>query len=169
MWTLHPNQYANWSKCKHERFDGNTVKKNELQGGSVVCFAQHIGGPYSVEKNVQEIADEENINKLNSIETLKKFNSDLQLYKNEINSILDNLILQGKTIAGFGSARSATTLISYFDISKKIDFIVDDNEMKHFKFTPQNRIQIFPSDYMYKKESDCMIIFAWELNNLLKI
>jgi hypothetical protein len=26
MWTLHPNHYANWSKGKHERLDGNTVK-----------------------------------------------------------------------------------------------------------------------------------------------
>ena len=31
MWTLHPNQYANWSKSKHERLDGNTVKVKNMK------------------------------------------------------------------------------------------------------------------------------------------
>jgi len=26
MWTLHLNQYANWSNGKYKRFDGNTIK-----------------------------------------------------------------------------------------------------------------------------------------------
>lgn len=39
MWTLRPNHYANWGKCEHERFDGNTVeiKKNEKSRTQIPC------------------------------------------------------------------------------------------------------------------------------------
>jgi len=138
------------------------INKNELQGGSIVCFVQHINGPYAIDESVKNIIEEENKENLSSLDTVKKLHQDLLLYKKEINEILDNLIKQGKIIAGFGSAISATTFLSYFDIAKKIDFIVDDNKDKHFKFTPKFRIEVLPTKFMYERKNDCVIIFAWE-------
>ena len=83
--------------------------------------------------------------------------------KKSLNKILDEIIKKKKIVAGFGSARSATTLIKYFDISKKINFIVDDNKDKHFKFTPGDRIQVYPTQEIYnKRKADYLVIFAWE-------
>ncbi len=141
------------------------VLKNELEGGSVVCYVQHQNGPYKIEDSVNEIIEEENMLQLDNINTIKNFNNDLQKYKIEINRILDGLLSSGKKIAGFGSGISATTFINYFDIAKKIEFIVDDNEMKHYKFTPQHRIEVLPTKCMYDGKSDYILIFAWQHNN----
>ena len=141
------------------------VSKNELQGGSVVCYVQHQNGPYKLEDSVNEIIEEENILQLDNANTIIKFNNGLQNYKVGINRILDDLLSTGNKIAGFGSSISATTFLNYFDIANKIEFIVDDNEMKHFKFTPQHRIEVLPTKYIYKRKSDYLIIFAWEHND----
>ena len=37
--------------------------------------------------------------------------------------------------------------------------------MKHFKFTPQHRIEVLPTKYIYNRKSDYLIIFAWEHND----
>lgn len=140
------------------------IDKSDLQGGSIVCYTQHANGPYDMHESVKKTITEEKNSKLDKIVTLKQFDSNLLSFKNEVNSIINDLIDDGKKIGGFGSAISATTLISYFKIGGKIDFIVDDNEKKHFKFSPQFRIPIFPTKNMYEKNVDCMIIFAWEHN-----
>ena len=36
------------------------INKNELQGGSIVCFVQHINGPYAIDESVKNIIEEEN-------------------------------------------------------------------------------------------------------------
>ena len=53
-------------------------------------------------------------------------------------------------------------MIKYLDISSKINFIVDDNKDKHFKFTPGDKIQVLPSEMIYKNKQDYVIVFAWE-------
>ena len=78
------------------------------------------------------------------------------------NAKINSLNQKKSLIAGFGSSRSATTLIKFFDIAEKIQFIVDDNKEKHFKFTPGSRIQVLPSKDIYTKKPNYLIIFAWE-------
>ena len=138
------------------------VIRNPLQGGSIVCYVQHKGGKYPISKSVKQILDNEEKLKINKKESLEKFNIELQNVKEKLNKTLDTLRQQNKKIAGFGSARSATTLINYFNINSKFLYIVDDNKDKHFKFTPGNRIEVFPTTKIYEDEIDFLIIFAWE-------
>jgi SAM-dependent methyltransferase len=138
------------------------AKRNNLQGGSIVCYVQHKDGPYSVSKNLESLLKLENNSKLNDFKTYEIFSKELEKLKLDINNLLDDLIKKGKKISGFGSARSATTLIKYFNISSKISYIVDDNKDKHFKFTPGDKIQVLPTDNIYKSKQDYVIIFAWE-------
>ena len=99
---------------------------------------------------------------LNDFKTLEKFSSELNNFKIEINTLIDSLISKNSIIGGFGSSRSATTLIKFFDIGDKIKYIVDDNKDKHNKFTPGSRIEVLPSEDIYKKNPNYLIIFAWE-------
>ena len=138
------------------------VNRNNLQGGSIVCYVQHMKGPYAVSKSLKEILNLENVSKLNDPETFLRFSNELNNLKTKINLELDKLIKNKKKISGFGSARSATTLIKYLDISSKINFIVDDNKEKHYKFTPVDRIEVLPTEMIYKNRQDYLIIFAWE-------
>lgn len=147
---------------KSKNMEVVNVSRSSLQGGSLVCFAQHINGPYKVSQSVQDLLELEKNYKIQSPETLFKFSEKLNNIKNQINILLDELKEKNKSIAGFASSRAATTLIKYFDIADKIDFIVDDNEDKHNKFTPGSRIEVLPSEKIYEKKPDYLIIFAWE-------
>ena len=138
------------------------VIKNDLQGGSIVCYVQHKEGPYKITDNVKDLINIENEKKLDSPESLFKFSKELNFFKDEITNLINTISRDNEIIAGFGSARSATTLIKFFDIAEKIQFIVDDNKDKHYKFTPGSRIQVFPSEYIYENEPKYLIIFAWE-------
>ena len=138
------------------------VLRNNLQGGSIVCYVQHSDGPYSASDNLKKIIELEKSSRLDQKETFIKFSKELKNLKGKINLELDKLIKDKKKISGFGSARSATTLIKYLDISSKINFIVDDNKDKHYKFTPGDGIEVLPTEMIYKNKQDYVIVFAWE-------
>ena len=55
-----------------------------------------------------------------------------------MNKLKDN----GKKIIGYGSPAKATTALNFFGISKQIDFILEDNKLKHNKFIPGVKIPI---------------------------
>ena len=66
-----------------------------------------------------------------------------------------------KTIAGFGAARSGTTLITQMQIGSMIEYMVDDNEQKQGKYSPGDHIIVRPTNYIYKKKPDYLVILAW--------
>jgi len=138
------------------------VRRNSLQGGSLVCYVQHFEGPYKTDKSVEKILNLEKRSGLNKRKTFIDFSKKLKRTKITINKKINEIIKKDKKISGFGSARSATTLIKFFNIGSKINFIVDDNKGKHFKFTPGDRIKVLPSNEIYKGNTDYLVIFAWE-------
>tara|TARA_B100000029_G_scaffold501461_1_gene574877 strand:+ start:226 stop:1467 length:1242 start_codon:yes stop_codon:yes gene_type:complete len=138
------------------------VKRNDLQGGSIVCYVQKKGGGFNINKSVKEILIYEEKCKINDLKTFQNFSQELYLLKTELNNLLDKLNKDDKKVAGFGSARSATTLIKFLDIGNKFKFIVDDNKDKHYKFTPGSRIEVLPTDKIYEEKIDYLIVFAWE-------
>jgi hypothetical protein len=89
--------------------------------------------------------------------------------KNRINSLKKDLLkqlseikAQGKSIAAFGAPAKCTTLTHHFEFgSDLIDFIVDDSPIKHGFFTPGKQIEILPTEEMYKRKPDYVIIFVW--------
>ena len=79
------------------------IHRNDLQGGSIVCYVQHSGGPYTPTENLKNIIELENNSKLNQKETFVKFSDELKSLKRKINDQLEKLI-KDKKISGFGSA-----------------------------------------------------------------
>jgi len=88
-------------------------------------------------------------------------NDKLFSIKKELNKIIQNAKSEKKYISGFGAARSGTTFLSYFDIGKYIDYLFDDNINKHYKFSPGDKIEVLPTNAIYKVKPDYLIIFAW--------
>ena len=52
------------------------------------------------------------------------------------------LIQLGEIIVGYGAPAKATTALNFFGINKEIDYIVEDNKLKHKKFVPGVKIRI---------------------------
>jgi len=137
------------------------VERVTIQGGSLIGTAQLIGGPHKISSSVDKLIKLEEKYKLDNTETLSVFSSRMQKLKNKLRSMLANYKKQGKTIAGFGAARSGTTLITQMGIGKMLDFIVDDNLEKQGKFTPGDHILVKPTSTIYEKKPDYLFILAW--------
>ncbi len=145
------------------------VSRNNIQGGSLIGVVQFKNGIYKKNDSVTEILQLENENKICEIETFKIFSENLKNTKKNIKELIQNIQNDKKIIAGFGAARSGTTLISQMEIGKSIKYIVDDNQSKQGKYSPGDHILVRPTSYMYENFPDYMIILAWvHSKNIIK-
>lgn len=131
------------------------------QGGSLIGTAQPLGGPRSVSPAVAELVQQETARGLDRPESLAGFSRGLSSLKHDLWEALRGFQAQGKTIAGFGAARSSTLMISYFELGNVLQFIVDDNPSKQNKFTPVGRVPILPTRALYERKPDVLLILAW--------
>ena len=57
----------------------------------------------------------------------------------------------GKKVIGYGSPAKATTALNFFGVSSEIDYIIEDNSLKHGKFVPGVKIPIVSKDKISDK------------------
>ena len=114
-----------------------------------------------IDKSVTDLINLEKDEKLDQIKTIQKMNSKLKTLKLELNKMIKKIKNENKTISGFGAARSGTTFLSFFEIGKLIDHLYDDNDEKHFKFSPGDQIEVLPTNLISKNKPDYLIILAW--------
>ena len=145
----------------HHDLELINVERGPEQGGSFIGYAQFKNGPKPINSNVKKLINLENRFGLNKPETIRQMYNNLESVKRELTHLLSNLRNEGKSIAGFGAARAGTTLLSYFNIGNLLEFLVDDNKNKHYKFSPGDNLEVFPTSYIYKKKPDYLLILAW--------
>ena len=137
------------------------VERGPEQGGSIICYAKIKKQSNRIHNSVFELSALEKKEKLDKIETIQKMNDQLTDLKNELNKIIKKIKHENKTISGFGAARSGTTFLSYFGIGNHIDYLYDDNNEKHFKFSPGDQIEVLPTNDIDENKPDYLIILAW--------
>ena len=88
---------------------------------------------------------------------VSKILSDFRVFVQERNS-------HGETVAGYGAAAKASTLINSSKIGKgEIAFIVDESPEKYGRFMPQAGIPIVPKSYLSECAIKHIVIFPWNL------
>ncbi len=137
------------------------VQRVGIQGGSIIGTAQAAGGGHPANPVVAELLEQERARGLDRVETLKDFAAQLRKVKEELGGMMAELKKQGKTIWGYGAARSGTTLISQMNLGKVISHIVDDSPAKQNKFSPGDHIPILPSKALAEQKPDYAFILAW--------
>ena len=134
------------------------VERNAIQGGSIVGFVRHKkSNIFSMDSSVGSMIKEERDRGINDGNALKRFVEGISLARENIKKALGS---DGR-LAGFGSARSATTFLAVYDLGSRIDFIVDDNTDKQNKFTTGNHIRILPVKELYNQMPQMTVILAW--------
>ena len=137
------------------------VERGLEQGGSIVGYAQFSDGSRDIQDSVTKLLKLEKERKLDRPETISEMYEGLESVKTEVRNLISDLRKDSKTIAGFGAARAGTTLLSYFGIGSQLDFLVDDNKTKHYKFSPGDKLEVLPTSDIYKNPPDYLLILAW--------
>lgn len=143
--------------CKRVGLYLNRVRKVEIHGGSYIFTISKIDNEHI---SVQNTLDSETKNRRYDI---KKYDE----YRNTIKSIIYNIqqkINEYKKInyivIGYGAAAKGNTLLNA--ASLKLDYIIDDNNLKHGMLTPGSNIQITSIEILNNLLNNIVFIpLAW--------
>lgn len=138
------------------------VERISPQGGSIRVMAQKIGGPHKIQNSVSEMIKLELDLKFNLAKTFSNFDDRINNIGIKLKTLISNLKQNGASIAAYGAPTKATTLLNKFGIGGEyIDFIVEDNILKQGLFMPLSHIPILPTEEMYKRKPEYVLILAW--------
>lgn len=138
------------------------AKKTSPKGGSIRVIAQLQNGPRTGDMSADRLVDEERANGMREISTYQKFALDIQTAKKKVLEELRKLRNAGKRIVGFGASHSTTTLTYHFELASFMEYLVDDNPLKHGRYSPGHHLPVYPSEKLYEDGPDYVIVLAWQ-------
>ena len=154
-----------WSVTSLNKFFGNLelkifdVEEINTHGGSIRVFVSQEKDIH-VENSVKDFLQKEEKFGLKKISTYLNFGRKIENLKTKVINNIKELKQRFPLIIGYGAPAKATTALNYFGIKKEIDFIVEDNPLKHDKIVPGVNIRIFPKESVINKDS-AILVLAW--------
>lgn len=127
-----------------------------IHGGSYVFVLGHGNPGPNVAKR---IAEEKKAGRYR-IETYRRFGRRAREIVRTLRKKLDSLRDKGYPTVGFGAAAKGNTLLNFGSIA--LDYIVDDNPLKHGLYTPGMNIPIRAPSHLAKEKGDAVVVpLAW--------
>ena len=169
---IYHEHYNYWSLTSltnfFNKFDAKIFKSEKINthGGSIRVYIKK-NKKVKIDPSVKKMLKEEDNFGIKKYETYKKFGE--KVYKIRENVLLNikKLKNQNKNIIGFGAPAKATTALNFFGIKDEIDFIVEDNKLKHKKFVPGVKIPI-KSKTEIKNKNNLLLVLAWNFYESIK-
>ena len=141
-------------------------EKIDTHGGSIRVYIKK-DKKVKIENSVINMLKEEDNYGIKDFKTYKKFGEQVYKIRECVLANIKKLKENNKTIIGYGAPAKATTALNFFGISKEIDFIVEDNKLKHNKFIPGVNIPI-KSKSQIKNKNNILLVLAWNFYNDIK-
>ncbi len=168
---IYHEHYNYWSLTSlvnfFKQFDLTLFKAEKINthGGSIRVFLKKKN--IKVENSVRILLKEEEDFGIKKFITYKNFAD--KIYKMRLNVInnLNKLKKENKEVIGYGSPAKATTALNFFGVTDQIDYIIEDNKLKHGKFLPGVKIPIISKNKI-KKKLPAILVLAWNFFNDIK-
>ncbi len=162
---IYHEHYNYWSLTSlisfFEQFNAKIVKAEKINthGGSLRVYIKKEKNS-KTHKSVIQLLNEEEKFGLKKYSTYKSFGEKVYEIKKNIQKNIKLIKSKGKKVIGYGSPAKATTALNFFGISSEIEFIVEDNKLKHGKFIPGVKIPIVGKDKLSNK-NNTVLVLAW--------
>ena len=109
------------------------------------------------------IAEEQDL----SYRIMLKYAANCKRIAKETKAMVEALQRQGIKVIGYGAAAKGNTFLNFSKFN--LDYIVDDNPLKHNKFSPGTKIPILHPDTLYSEtEEICVVPLAWNFFDEIK-
>ena len=129
----------------------------DTHGGSIRIYVTK-DKKIKTENSVRKLLKEEEDYGIKKYETYKKFGEKVYKIRENVIKNLQKLKENNNLIIGYGAPAKATTALNFFGISKEIDFIVEDNRLKHDKFIPGVNIPIKHKSKIKNKDNLIVLV-----------
>jgi nucleoside-diphosphate-sugar epimerase/SAM-dependent methyltransferase len=142
------------------------VEHIDTHGGSIRVYVEN--NLAHVKDSVQEFKQREEEFGLTDYSKYKDFAKRVKTCKTNVLKNIKHLKDEGNTLIGYASPAKATTALNYYGITDNdIDFIVEDNKLKHNKIVPGTNIPIKPKTEINGNNMK-VIILAWNFADEIK-
>ena len=161
---IYHEHYNYWSLTSLVNFFKNLnlniykAERVKTHGGSIRVYLKNKN--VKIEKSVKILLKEEEDFGIKKYSTYKKFAEKIDKIRSNVIKNLNSLKKEHKTIVGYGSPAKATTALNFFGVSNQIDYIIEDNKLKHGKFIPGVKIPII-SKKKIKDKLSVVLVLAW--------
>ena len=135
--------------------------ESPINKGNLTIYFTKQNKNYS--KNLVRLIKEENENNIE--DNWKNFAKLSIKHKNQIKEI----ILKYEHIIGFGSSARSSTLLNFAKINNKnIKVIVDNNNLKHNRYSAGSNIEIIPPSTINWSKEKVVLVLAWNFFEEIK-
>ena len=141
-------------------------EKVNTHGGSLRIYVKKEK-KIKIESSVKKMLKEEEDFGIKKFKTYKVFGEKVYKIRSNVIKRIKKLKENKKMIIGFGAPAKATTALNFYGISKEINFIVEDNKLKHNKFVPGVKIPIKNKSKIKNKEN-LLLVLAWNFYDDIK-
>ena len=165
----HYNYWSLTSLCNFFNQFNSTIYKAErinTHGGSIRIYIKK-GKKIKIENSIKVLLDEEENFGIKKYKTYQEFGEKINKLKANVKKNINELKKNNKKIIGFGAPAKATTTLNFFGISDQIDYIIEDNKLKHNKFIPGVLIPI-KNKKTLKEKNALILVLAWNFFNEIK-
>jgi len=141
-------------------------EKVDTHGGSIRIYVKK-DPKVKIEKSVKKMLLEEEKYGIKDFKTYKKFGEKVYKIRENVLANIKKLKDKNEIIIGYGAPAKATTALNFFGVSKEIDFIVEDNKLKHNKLIPGVNIPI-KNKSKIKNKNNVLLVLAWNFYDDIK-
>ena len=135
------------------------VTRTDIHGTSFV-FVLSKDKPDQSEKFIEQ---EETL----TYRTMLKYANKCKSIAKETRLMVEALQQQGIKVIGYGAAAKGNTFLNFSKFN--LDYIVDDNPLKHRMFSPGTKIPILHPDTLYNEIGEiCVVPLAWNFFDEIK-
>ena len=169
---IYHEHYNYWSLTslknffKHFKLKIFRAEKINTHGGSIRIYLKNSIKHYE-EKSVKKILKEEEKFGIKNFQTYKNFGEKVYKIRENVLENINKLKKNNRNIIGYGAPAKATTALNFFGISNQIDYVIEDNRLKHKKFIPGVKIPIISKDNMIKN-NPIVLVLAWNFFDAIK-
>jgi hypothetical protein len=142
------------------------VERINTHGGSLRIYVKKDKNS-KIDASVKALLKKEDEFGIKNYKTYQEFADKIYKIQKSVKTNIQKLKSNEKKLIGYGSPAKATTALNFFGISNEIDFIVEDNELKHGKFIPGVKIPIVNKNKVSDK-NNTILVLAWNFFDDIK-
>ncbi len=162
---IYHEHYNYWSLTSlvnfFKQFDAKIVRAEKINthGGSLRVYIKK-DKKAKIESSVKKMLNDEEKFGIKKFKTYQDFGKKVYKIRENIIKNFKKLKENNSLVVGYGAPAKATTALNFFGVTKEIDFIVEDNKLKHNKFIPGVKIPIKKKSAI-KNKKNTIVVLAW--------
>lgn len=136
------------------------VYHSEIHGGTMVYIIKFANAQATVSERVHEYLELEKEMHLPAF--YHDFTVQIERNRAKLQTLLQSLLAEGKTIHAYGASAKSTTLLNYYNISAEmIPYVVDSTKTKQGKFIPLANLQVISEEAAFANPPDYYLLTVW--------